>query len=302
MSLAGTFFSDRASMAGKVAMVTGAASGIGLEFARRCCADFGMHVVMGDVDGEALERAAAELQLTAAAKGEGSALAVTTDVRKREDIEALLAAARSATPEGCVDAALFNAGVLGAGVNVLKGSEADWRWVLDVNLFGILHGLQVFTPVVAAQARPCLIAATASTQGLDIGGPPGSTASYATSKHGIMAMMESLEGELAFKNLRGQVQLSVLCPGLVASGIWDVGKSESQRNPEDIRGVTAKDTQRQFFELGTSVKDTIATFLEGVKQGQFICDSVPGQAQEIFARRAEYIGGGMMPSDRRSKM
>ena len=55
-------------------------------------------------------------------------------------------------------------------MNVLKGNEAEWRWVLDVNLFGILHGLQVFTPVVAQQARPCLISCTASTQGLDIGG------------------------------------------------------------------------------------------------------------------------------------
>ena len=117
-----------------------------------------------------------------------------------------------------------------------------------------------------------------------------------------MAMMESLEGELAFKNLDQQIQLSVLCPGLVASGIWDVGKSESQRDAADNRGVQAKASQRQFFETaGTSTFDTIDEFLRGVARGQFICDSVAGQAQEIFARRASYIANGGLPSDFRSK-
>ena len=176
-ALAGAFFAEGVDMEGKVAVVTGAASGIGLEFARRCCTDFGMHVVMADVD--AGELAAQAQALTAA--GPGAATAVPTDVRQRPDIEALLAAAQAATPSGCIDAVLLNAGVLGAGVNVLKGNESDWRWVLDVNLFGVLHGLQTFVPAVSEQARPCLIAATASTQGLDIGGPPGSTASCESS-------------------------------------------------------------------------------------------------------------------------
>ena len=118
-----------------------------------------------------------------------------------------------------------------------------------------------------------------------------------------MAMMESLEGELAFKNLDQQIQLSVLCPGLVASGIWDVEKSESQRDAADNRGVRAKESQRQFFETaGTSTFDTIDEFLRGVARGQFICDSVEGQAQQIFARRASYIASGGLPSDLRSKM
>ena len=298
-ALAGAFFADGVDMAGKVAVVTGAASGIGLEFARRCCAVYAMHVVMADVDADELSARAKELTLA----GPGTATAVPTDVRRRAEVATLLSLAKSATISGCIDVVLLNAGVLGAGINVLKGSEADWRWALDVNLFGVLHGLQLFVPVVAEQKRPCLVAVTASTQGLDIGGPPGSTASYATSKHGLLAIMEALEGELAFKKLNKQIQLSVMCPGLVASRIWDVGKSESQRESATRREIAAKSSQRKFFEtLGTSPSDTIDEFLLGVARRRFICDSVKGQAQEAFARRASYIADGVLPSDRRSSL
>jgi NAD(P)-dependent dehydrogenase (short-subunit alcohol dehydrogenase family) len=137
--LAGTFFADRAQMAGKVAVITGAASGIGLEMAHRCVLSFGMHVIMGDVDAAGLSREVERLNGLVGAKG-GGATGVLTDVRKREDVVKLLEAGQKAGG-GSVDVALFNAGVLGGGVNVLKSNEADWRWVLDVNLFGVLHGV-----------------------------------------------------------------------------------------------------------------------------------------------------------------
>eukprot|EP00555_Chaetoceros_dichaeta_P009438 CAMPEP_0198266966 /NCGR_PEP_ID=MMETSP1447-20131203/30942_1 /TAXON_ID=420782 /ORGANISM="Chaetoceros dichaeta, Strain CCMP1751" /LENGTH=308 /DNA_ID=CAMNT_0043957303 /DNA_START=101 /DNA_END=1027 /DNA_ORIENTATION=+ len=300
--LAGTFFTNLVSMKGKVAVITGAASGIGLEFSRRCVISFGMHVVMADIDDHDLTREVNRIntEVNGGSSGGGRAIAVRTDVRKRDHYVRLLDVAQRASPSGCIDVCLFNAGVLGAGVQVLKGNENDWRWVLDVNLFGVLHGLQVFTPAIAKQTRPGLIAVTASDRGLDIGGSPGCTASYATSKHGLMGMCESLEGELAAKNLGGQIQLSILCPGLVASSLWNASKAEEQRLVSDKRTINYKKGQQQFMEsLGTSVSDTIDTFLDGVTRGKFICDSVPGQAQESFGRRAEYIAGGLMPSDRR---
>jgi len=306
--LAGTFFTNPASMNGKVAVITGAASGIGLEFSRRCVLSFKMHVVMADIDDLSLTREVTRLNNEINSNGSGGggvgrAIGVRTDVRNRDHYTHLLSTAQRASPSGCIDVCLFNAGVLGAGVQVLKSNETDWRWVLDVNLFGVLHGLQVFTPAIAKQARPGLIAVTASDRGLDIGGSPGCTASYATSKHGVMGMCESLEGELAAKNLGGQIQLSILCPGLVASSLWNASKAEEQRLGSDKRTITYKEGQRQFMEsLGASVSDTIDTFLDGVARGQFICDSVPGQAQESFGRRAEYIAGGLMPSDRRVTM
>lgn len=302
-ALAGTFFANRSSMEGKIAVVTGAASGIGLEFSRRCITTFGMKVVMADVDEEALKHETERLNRDSR-DGTAVAIAVRTDVRKRSDLIQLLKVAQRTSSNGSVDVCLFNAGVLGAGVNVLRGDETDWRWVLDVNLFGVLHGLQVFTAAVAEQARPGLIAVTASDRGLDIGGAPGCTASYATSKHGTIAMCESLEGELAAKKLGKKIQISVLCPGLVASSLWDVVKSEDQRSSKDRRRTIAvRESQKQIMQnLGTSVSDTIDTFLDDVKRGKFICDSVPGQAQESFERRAEYISQGLMPSDRRMGM
>ena len=295
--LAGTFFADRASMVGKVAVVTGAGSGIGLELARRCALTFGMTVVMGDVDAEALAREAARLG--------PAAVPVVADVRRRADSLRLLEAARRASSSGRVDCAFLNAGVAGAGagVSVLRGSEADWRWLLDVNLFGLLHGLQVFGPAMAAQGgAPGLLAVTASDRGLDVGGLPGCTAAYATSKHGAVAMCEALEGELTTAGLGGRVQLSVLCAGLVNSNLWAHDRAEAQRDAADRSGVQAKKSQRMIFEsMGTSVADTVDTFFEGVVRGQFICDSVPGQAQETFARRAAYIMEGRMPSDARMK-
>jgi len=299
--LAGTFFADRRSMEEKVAVITGAASGIGLEFSRRCVVSFGMQVLMADVDSETLS---SEVErLNSGSSGGGKAIAVRVDVQKRSDYVRLLEVAQQATPSGCIDVCLFNAGVLGGGVHVLKGREADWRWVLDVNLFGVLHGLQIFTPALVKQSRPGLISITASDRGLDIGGTPGCTASYATSKHGVIGMCEALEGELTTKKLGGQIQLSVMCPGLVSSTLWNVARAEKQRSASVKRNITFKESQRQFMEnLGTSVSDAVETFLDGVRRGQFICDSVPGQAQESFERRAEYIVGGLMPSERRMSM
>ena len=238
--LAGTFFANRTTMEGKVAVVTGAASGIGLEFSRRCVISFGMQVVMADIDDNDLAR---EVDRLNEIVGSGRAIAALMDVRKREHFVRLLEVAQRASPSGCVDVCLFNAGVLGAGVHVMKGTENDWRWVLDVNLFGVLHGLQVFTPAIVKQTRPGLIAVTASDRGLDIGGSPGCTASYATSKHGVIGMCESLEGELAAKNLGGQVQLSIMCPGLVASSLWNASKAEKQRPDSDKHNIKYKERQ-----------------------------------------------------------
>ena len=319
--LAGTFFANRSSMEGKVAVVTGAASGIGLEFSKRLVTDYGMTVLMADVDKEALARAWDQLSRNTSERNtgkSGKAIMFPMNVRKRADFVRLLDLAQQQN-DGSVDVCLFNAGVSGAGINVLSkdrldsngkeevrssNQEADWRWVLDVNLFGVLHGLQVFTPAMSRQGRPGLVSVTASDRGLDIGGVPGCTASYATSKHALLGLCEALEGELARRGLLAtQIQLAVLCPGLVASSLWDTGRAESQRAAEDRRALAAQEGPRRFMEeWGTPVSDAIDTFLEDVSQGRFLCDSVPGQLKNSFERRAGYVLNGCMPSDRRIVM
>lgn len=314
--LAGTFFANRSSMEGKVAVVTGAASGIGLEFSRRLVVEYGMTVVMADVDSEALARESGKLKVDGGGRitKAGRAIAFTMDVRNRADFVRLLAMAQRQN-DGCIDVCMFNAGVLGAGVNVLPtdsddsrskhgNQEADWRWVLDVNLFGVLHGLQIFTPAVSRQSRPGLVAVTASDRGLDIGGAPGCTASYATSKHALLGLCEALEGELTRRKLlETQIQLAVFCPGLVASALWDAARAETQRAAVDRRALATREKPGRFMaEWGTPLADAVDTFVEDVARGQFLCDAVPGQAKESFERRAGYIMDGCMPSGRRIVM
>lgn len=319
--LAGTFFADRSSMEGKVAVVTGAASGIGLEFSKRLIIDYQMTVLMADVDREALARVSEPLNSNTGEHNTGKtgrAIMFPMNVRKRADFVRLLDLAQQQN-EGSVDVCLFNAGVSGAGINVLSKDghgghaqeearrskqEADWRWVLDVNLFGVLHGLQVFTPAMSRQERPGLVSVTASDRGLDIGGVPGCTASYATSKHALLGLCEALEGELARRGLLAtQIQLAVLCPGLVASSLWNARRAEAQRAAGDRRALAAPEGPRRFMEeWGTPVSDAVDTFLEDVARGRFLCDSVPGQLKQSFERRSGYILNGCMPSDRRIVM
>ena len=101
---------------------------------------------------------------------------------------------------------------------------------------------------------------------------------------------------------RRRIRVKTLVSTRFPAHTTECESDEAQRNEGERSGVEAKKSQRLIFErMGTSVHDTVTTFLEGVTNGQFICDSVPGQAQETFSRRAEYIMGGSMPSDARMK-
>lgn len=190
---------------GRVAVVTGAASGIGLSLARRFGAE-GMRVVLADIEAAPLERAARSL---AAAGVE--ALAVRTDVSRPEQVEAL--AARSCDAFGAVHVLCNNAGVF-VGGNSWEASLADWNWVLGVNFWGVVHGLRSFVPRLLAHGEEAHIVNTASMAGL-VSLP--FTAPYCVSKHAVVTLSESLHHELT---LRGsKVGVSVLCPEVVATNI-----------------------------------------------------------------------------------
>lgn len=202
---------------GKVAVITGAASGIGRAIAERCVSE-GMNVVLADVDEADLTLAETELKA-----GGATVLGLKTDVSKRTDVEEL--ARRAFDAFGQVHLLFNNAGV-GAGGAPWEATWNDWEWVMGVNLWGVIHGVKVFTPLLLAQNTECHIINTSSAAGLAAGGP---SAPYSVTKHAVVALSESLYLTLLERN--SLVKVSVLCPGLVRTNIGD-----SERNrPAELR-------------------------------------------------------------------
>ncbi|MDY7106048.1 MAG: SDR family NAD(P)-dependent oxidoreductase [Actinomycetota bacterium] len=199
----------------KVAVVTGGASGIGRAVATQL-AGAGMHVVIADIEQDALDATVADLV------GAGHrAIGVRTDVSDGASVEAL---ARTTLDEfGAVHVVHNNAGV-GVGGPVWTHTERDWEWVLGVNLWGVIHGIRVFVPLMIEQGGPAHVVNTASMAGL-ISVPY--LAAYNVSKHGVVTLSETLHRDLELAG-HGDIGVSVLCPGLVMTNIF-----ESQRNRPD---------------------------------------------------------------------
>jgi NAD(P)-dependent dehydrogenase (short-subunit alcohol dehydrogenase family) len=190
---------------GKVAVITGAANGIGRGIAERCVRE-GMKTVLADIDDADLAKAESELKTLG-----GTVLGVRTDVSKRADVEQL--ARQTLDAFGQVHLLFNNAGV-GAGGPAWEATWNDWEWVMGVNLWGVIYGVKVFTPHMLAQKVECHIVNTASAAGLVVG---GGSAPYAATKHAVVALSESLY--LALEKRAALVKVSVLCPGLVRTDI-----------------------------------------------------------------------------------
>lgn len=202
---------------GKVAVITGAASGIGRGLAERCVSE-GIRVVLADIQEENLARTETELRASG-----GIVLGVRTDVSKRSDVERL--ARQAFDTFGQVHLLFNNAGV-GAGGAAWEATWNDWEWVIGVNLWGVIHGVKVFTPLMMAQNTECHIVNTSSTAGLTVG---GGLSPYSVTKHAVVALSESLY--LSLQQRKSLVKVSVLCPGLVSTGI---AKGEQNR-PAELR-------------------------------------------------------------------
>jgi len=192
---------------GRVAVITGAASGIGLAAARRF-AELGMRVCMADVNATALQAAVASV---AGATGSGDVIGVPTDVSRREALERLWTQACEAFGEVAV---LMNNAGREDSEGRLFGDPDKWRALIDTNLFGVINGVQVFAEAMAAQKRPCAIVNTGSKQGITC--PPGNTA-YNISKAGVKVLTEALAHEL--RNMEDcQVTAHLLIPGFTFTG------------------------------------------------------------------------------------
>jgi len=231
----------------RVAVVTGGASGIGLGMARQLAGE-GARLVLADVEGQALDAAAAALRGSGAA-----ALGVYCDVSDPTSVDSLRD--QTLTEYGAVHVLCNNAGVAGgAPGGIWEAPLDDWSWVMGVNLMGIVHGLRSFIPVMLEQGAPGHVVNTASMAGL-IGG----LGIYGVSKHAAVALSESLFMDLQSRG--AAIGVSVLCPGWVRTRIL-----ESERNrPEGPRpdpGELAPEAQR------------MASMLEGFVQGGMDPDEV----------------------------
>ena len=216
---------------GKTAVLTGAASGFGLECAR-IAAQRGMNVVLVDIQPDALEAAEAEI------KGMGArTMSRRVDVSKPPVMELL---AQHVQEEFGAPHFIFNNAGVGAGGLIWENSVKDWEWVLGVNLWGVINGVRGFTPMMLAEARknPAFeghIVNTASMAGLLT---PPNMGIYNVSKHAVVALTETLYQDL--KLVTDQISASVLCPYFVATGIH-----QSERNrPSDMAAEEMTPSQR----------------------------------------------------------
>ena len=279
------------NFAGKTAVLTGAGSGFGLECAR-IGARLGMNLVLVDVQQDALDAAAAEMQAAGS-----QVLARKVDVSNAAQMEQLAADVQQRF--GAPHLVFNNAGV-GAGGLVWENSVKDWEWVLGVNLWGVVHGVRLFTPMMlaAAKADPAWrghIINTASMAGL-LNAP--NMGIYNVSKHAVVALSETLHQDLSL--VTDQVTASVLCPFFVPTGI-----SQSHRNrPGDL--PADKPTKSQLIGQAMSDKavgsgkvtaaEVAQKVFDAAAQGQFYIYSHP-KAIASVQTRMEDVMLGRNPTD-----
>lgn len=269
----------------KVAVITGGASGFGREFAT-IGARLGMKLVLADVQQDALDKAKAELEAQGA-----QVLAMRCDVRKAEQVQALADATMDRF--GSVHLVFNNAGVASGGL-VWENTIADWEWVLGVNLWGVVHGVRVFTPLMLECAKKDAgyeghIVNTASMAGL-LNAP--NMGVYNVSKHAVVSLSETLYQDLQL--VKAPVGASVLCPYFVPTGIH-----QSHRNrPEDLKEEVAPTASQMAAQAVSekavtsgkvSAQEVAERTFAAIKDGQFYIYSHPHALGNVQTRMEDIV-------------
>jgi NAD(P)-dependent dehydrogenase (short-subunit alcohol dehydrogenase family) len=259
--------------AGRIAVVTGGASGIGLGTAR-AFARAGMSVALLDIRSETLDKAVAEIASLGV-----RAIGIETDVARRESVEA--AAEKIDREFGRVHVVMNNAGVVVRGVPMHETDDATWNWVLGVNLFGVVHGAQVFVPRIRAHGEGGHIVNTASLAGFVVG--TRGTGVYTASKFAVVAFSEALAHDI-----RGfGIGVSILAPAAVNSSIYTNSARHRAtlgypnlyaETPPDIAAGMAPD------EVGRHV-------LAAIREEQFYIFTHPETRAAVAERHAAIMAG-----------
>lgn len=271
---------------GKVAVITGAASGMGRAVAERLAKE-GMKVVLADVEQKALDKAESEMKAAGY-----TVLAVRTDVSKSEAIEAL--AKKTLDKFGAVHLLHNNAGV-SAGIAVWETTPADWKWALGVNLWGPILGVGTFLPIMLKQDTECHILCTSSMGGLISN--PFIGAAYNVSKFGVVALCETLSHEL--KLMGAKIGVSVLCPGYVNTNITNLERNrprELMNDPEWEKKHKAQKHVQKIKEMATEgckagmdPKEVAEMVFNAVKEDRFYIITHPEWMMATQIRHEEIL-------------
>lgn len=268
---------------GKVAVITGAGSGFGREFARTGAGQ-GMRLFLADIQEDALAATLAELR-----KSGADAEGMRADVSRAQDVQRLAEGARDRF--GAAHVLFNNAGVSGGGGYVWESSAKDWQWVLGVNLMGVVHGLRSFVPMMLAQDCPCHVVNTASAAGL-VSSPLMGV--YNASKHAVVTLTETLYYDLRARGAR--VGVSLLCPAFVPTGIME---SERNRPPELAEEAPPTDSQREarirskkaVSSGRLSAREVAVLTFDAIREDRFYVVTHPKILRAVELRLQDIVAG-----------
>jgi NAD(P)-dependent dehydrogenase (short-subunit alcohol dehydrogenase family) len=268
------------NLMGKTAVITGAANGIGLAIAERLL-KAGMKVVIADIDPNSIDKQVSRLK-SEGYPVEGKVTDVTSESSVRELAEFTI------TKFGNIHILCNNAGIGGGAADdrsLWEASISDWKWVLDINVWGVIHGIRVFTPLMLAHGEEGHIINTASKAGLIFG-----TSLYSTSKHTVIALTEALYAQL--KQVNSKLVVSVLCPGAVNTNL----NSNSNR----IRPVDTKSDENENSNLSNQdktiqSKNFMSTYQSTV-QTRMAAGKEPSEIAEMLMQGLENGDFYIMPS------
>ncbi len=267
----------------RVAVVTGAASGIGLALARRFAGE-GMKLVLADIEPQPLAHALEQIRSAGA-----QAIAVTTDVSIESQVNALADAAYA--EYGAVHVLCNNAGVAVPGLTSTdwQAPLSDWHWVLNVNLMGVVHGVRAFLPRMQAGGDEGHIVNTASVAGLLTAASP-----YHVSKHGVTCLTEGMYKE--FKRLGSKISASVLCPGLIRTDIMNAERNRPaefgpatnlEQRPENVR-KSMRDFSKAL-ESGYEPGQVAGAVVDAIRSDRFYVIPAQPALLELIALRMQDI-------------